>query len=141
MQKALEDIRSKKFTIRKAAKQYKIPYTCISRRLSETSVLKGPNTVLTEKEEKDIVDWLLYVSVRGFPVTASELKDCVKTMLDLQQRETIFKENRPGRSWFRSFLRRNETLSVRLAENLSKSRASVTKELIETWFDEVTIYN
>lgn len=139
MRKALSDIRSKKLSIRKAAKHYKIPYTCLSRRIDEN--ISGPNTVLTDKEEKEIVDWLLYVSSRGFPVTASELKDSVKTMLDLQQRETIFKENRPGRSWFRSFLRRNEILSVRLAENLSKSRASVTTELIETWFDEVTIYN
>lgn len=139
MRRALVDVRSKKLSIRGAAKRYKVPYTCLTRRIEEN--ITGPNTVLTDKEEKEIVDWLLYVSARGFPVTASELKDSVKTMLDLQQRQTIFKENLPGRSWFRSFLRRNETLSVRLAENLSKSRASVTKELIETWFDEVTIYN
>lgn len=137
MSLALQDVRTKKLSIRKAAERYKIPYTCIVRRQAENSCLKGPQTVLTEKEEKDIVEWLIWVSTRGFPLTASELKDCVKTMLDLKGRQTIFKENRPGRSWFKSFLQRNPTLSIRLSENLNKSRASVTEENIRAWFDEV----
>lgn len=137
VKRAVQDVQSKKMTIRKASKHYKIPFTCLVRRCGENSILKGSQTVLTEKEEKDIVEWLLHVSSHGFPLTASELKDCVKTMLDLQGRQTIFNENRPGRSWFKSFLQRNEILSIRLSENLNKSRASVTEDNIRKWFDEV----
>lgn len=126
-----------KLSVRKTALRFGISYTNFARRCKGGFVPKGPNTVLTEKEESDIVDWLLFVSSRGFPLSENELKDCVKTILDLQQRSTIFKHNRPGRSWCKSFLQRHRTLSIRLAENLNKSRASVTEEMIRSWFDEV----
>lgn len=135
----MEAVRANRLSIRAAAKQYGIPFSCLQRHRDQNFNLAGPPTVLTAQEEKDIVEWLLEVSRRGFPLSPSELKDSVKTMLDLRGRTTAFIENRPGRSWFRRFLNRKESLRIRLAENLDKSRASVTEENIRGWFAEVRL--
>lgn len=134
----MEAVRSGRMTTRGAAKAYSVPNTCLQRRLKDNFTLNGPPTVLTEQEENDIEKWLLDVSTRGFPLTPTELKDSVKTMLDLRGRKTIFKDNRPGRNWFARFLQRKVNLRIRLAENLDKSRAAVTEESIRSWFSEVS---
>lgn len=133
----MEAVRAKRLSIRAAGKRYGIPFSCLQRHSDQDFNLAGPPTILTAQEEKDIVQWLLDVSRRGFPLSPSELKDSVKTMLDLRGRTTAFNENRPGRSWFKRFLQRNDSLRIRLAENLDKSRASVTEESIRGWFAEV----
>lgn len=139
LKNAVEAVRAKRMSVRAAAQQYEIPFSCLQRHKDPDFNLAGAPTVLNTQEERDIVEWLLEVSRRGFPLSPSELKDSVKTMLDLRGRTTTFIENRPGRTWFKRFLQRNESLRIRLAENLDKSRASVTEENIRGWFAEVRL--
>ncbi|XP_055714466.1 uncharacterized protein LOC129808707 [Phlebotomus papatasi] len=53
------------------------------------------------------------------------------------KKETPFKNNRPGRTWYRSFMRRHPILSERISQNLSTARAEITKEDIRMWFSKV----
>lgn len=48
--------------------------------------------------------------------------------------------NRPGRKWYQSFLKRNPELSERTPEKISKGRAAVTEEGIRRWFAELLKY-
>ena len=53
-------------------------------------------------------------------------------MLRIDQAESIH--------WYESFLRRHPTISTRLAQTLTNTRASATEEKLRTWFSEVQIY-
>lgn len=60
-------------------------------------------------------------------------------MTELKQ-QNRFKDNKPGRTWLASFLKRNPEISNRVAQNLTSTRAAVKKESIEKWFTEVYSY-
>ncbi|KAJ8916424.1 hypothetical protein NQ315_014637 [Exocentrus adspersus] len=70
----------------------------------------------------------------GFPI------DSVQHIMVELKRENPFKNNRPGKSWYSSFLKRNKNISVRTPQNLTASRASVTKSQLNNWFSEVFEY-
>lgn len=137
--KALKAIRSTPTSIRAAAKQYGVPYTSLHRHVKGDYIPKGRCTVLSATEENEIVQWILDISKQGFPISSSGLKDTVQMLLDKKKRKTVFVNNRPGRDWFKRFMQRHSNLSIRLAENLNKSRAAVTEEMLRAWFIEVSM--
>ena len=73
---------------------------------------------------------------RGFGLTVAEFLDSVKRFLDKDNRKTPFKENRPGRKWFRSFIKRNPQVRLRNARPLDKKRAKISAEDVDQWFTE-----
>lgn len=137
LQQAVSAIRTANMSIRAASRTFGVPNTTLQRFLHAKNSERKPCTVLSTTEEKEIVQWILDVAKVGFPITAAELKDCVQLYLDMKERRTIFKNNRPGRNWFNRFLKRHSNLSIRLAENLCKSRAAVSEDMIRNWFSEV----
>lgn len=125
---------------RTAESIYGIPRSTLSNKfLSHTSInaKKGPKTVLTPAEERKISDWLVYAGTRGFPITKSQLLDCIQRFIRDSKRESSFKNCRPGKHWYNAFLRRHPEVSARIAQNLTVTRASVTKESLQKWFDSV----
>lgn len=138
---ALSDVRGGKLSIRNAQKRYDVPKSVIHRNLNVKFALNGPPTVLTKEEEDDIVKWIFDFSSRGFPITKSQLISCVQLMLNNQSRITKFVDNRPGRSCLKSFLNRNKSISVRLVQNINRSRAAVTEQFIRDWFKEVNPFD
>ncbi|KAG8186030.1 hypothetical protein JTE90_004450 [Oedothorax gibbosus] len=59
-----------------------------------------------------------------------------KIILD-DGRKNPFKNGRPGKKWYASFLRRNPGLEHRVSQGVSKGRAIVTEEVIKKWFKEL----
>lgn len=136
----MDTVHNTSMSIRAAAKQFNVSYTTLQRYVNGNYVPKGRQTVLSAAEEQQIVQWILDISKQGFPISSAELKDTVQMVLDRNGRQTVFANNRPGRDWFKRFMQRHPALSIRLAENLNKSRAAVTEEMIRTWFAEVSVY-
>ena len=97
----------------------------------------GPPTILSAEEEAVIVRWMLHLSKRGFPVTKTQLLYNVTYLVKQLDRQTIFTNEKPGRRWYEGFLRRHPEISVRVAQNLPKNRASVTEDILRGWFKEV----
>lgn len=105
---------------------------------------KGPECVFDEKEEKILENWVLECARAGFPIT----KELFSTVVSKLAKDTNkkFKENddegsfTPGRSWFKLFMKRHPAISFRTAQNLTSSRADVTKEQLTSWFDKVHHY-
>ncbi|XP_023246738.1 uncharacterized protein LOC111643340 [Copidosoma floridanum] len=128
-------------SLRKVAKAFGVPVSTLSRKKQNPNQSKtGPPPILSETEEKKIVDWILYRAARGCPVTKNELLDSVQKFLISLDRETVFINNRPGRSWYNGFRRRHPNLSIRTVQNLSAARASVTQESLKEWFREQEDY-
>lgn len=71
------------------------------------------------------------MSTYGFPIDKVNLRFIIKSYLDrIGRRVRIFPNNLPGLSWTESFLNRQKELSVRLASNIKRSRASINKEVL-----------
>lgn len=74
--------------------------------------------------------WMLHLSQRGFPVTKTQLFYNVAHLIKQFGRETLFTNGQPGRHWYEAFLHRHPEISTRVAQNLPKSRASVTEDIL-----------
>ena len=74
------------------------------------------------------------MSNRGFGLSKGAFLESVKTFLDKDGRSTPFRNNKPGKKWYRSFCRRNREIKTRKARPLEKKRAAITKQEIDNWF-------
>ncbi|XP_053403175.1 uncharacterized protein LOC128558284 [Mercenaria mercenaria] len=72
---------------------------------------------------------------KGYPVTRDELLTEVKKIIDLDGRNTSFRNNKPGKDWFYAFRRRHPDLSERSAMCLGHHRSVVNMAMIQGWFD------
>ena len=127
IEKALEEVRSKKLSIRAASKKYQIPKSNLSDHVCGKHPGKhGARTVFNEEEEAIICANLAKVSEWGFPFTKFDLRILAKQYLDKAGRsEPRFKNNLPGEEWVEGFLRRNAELSLRTCRNIPVRRSKV----------------
>lgn len=100
----------------------------------------GPEKAFTINEERIIVKWITTVEKMGFPVTNEDLLNSVKQLTKDLRNENFFKNGRPTYGWLQRFRRRRPEISARTAQNLTNTRASVKKENILAWFNEVHGY-
>jgi len=139
LEKALVDIHSGK-SVNGISKSSDIPKsTLIAKLKGHRPVGKrtGPPTVLSAEEEAIIVRWILHLSERGFPVTKTQLLNNVTYLIKQLDRKTPFTNGQLGRHWYESFLHRHPEISIRVAQNLPKSRASMTEDILLNWFKKI----
>ena len=61
----------------------------------------------------------------------------VQQIVAADKRPTPFTDGRPGNKWWLGFLKRHETLTMRMPENLDSYRATAcTKERLSKWYDD-----
>ncbi|XP_043476436.1 MFS-type transporter clz9-like [Leptopilina heterotoma] len=129
--------------LRKAASECGVPASTLCRKVNcpnKSERRSGPPTVLSENIEHNIVNWMIHRSKTGSPVNKNELLDSIQSYLNFERKETPFKDNRPGRSWFDHFMKRYPNVTVRKAQNLTAARAAVTEEDLREWFEEIRLY-
>lgn len=137
---ALEDIKKNKLSLRQAQEKYGIPKSTLNRRLNLKHTQRyGRPPVIHPKEEARIAECLSLTAKWGFPLTKLDLKEIVKKALDSKGiEEKRFIDNRPGKKWLATFLKRQEdTLKTRLSHNIKRARAGVTPETIKEYFKEL----
>lgn len=142
MQKALAALKDG-MKLREAARTFSVPKTTLLYKHTGKYPVKrrmGPETILSRTEEKLLVDWIIHMGKHGFPITKCQLLDSVQKLLNDMNRTTVFKNNRPGRTWYNRFKKRNPEISERVYQNLTRARSSVTETQIRNWFDEVESY-
>ncbi|XP_037045724.1 uncharacterized protein LOC119081087 [Bradysia coprophila] len=139
MSKAIHAIESKSLSIRKAAAKYNINYSAVFRRLKRlpgSIKAHGGQPALNANEESFIVHRIQICADWGYPLDAFTLRMLVKQYLDeLGKVIKRFKNNVPGRDWAYSFLHRHKKeISERLCQNIKRSRAAVSPEVITDYF-------
>jgi len=140
MQKALEDVREKRLSIRAAAIKYGVPRTTIGDTIKERVGVKlGRPTELNEEEERIIRERLMLMAEWGFPLDSKSTRYLVKNYLDALGKTTRFEDNLPGEDWLECFLARHTELSKRRANLIKRSRAAVTREIITDWFENYKV--
>lgn len=141
LEAAVNAVKDQKLTYTRAKQTYGVPRSTIENALKRKYQATGKKTVLSTKEEQELVNWIIHMSNRGFPITRIQLIDSVQLFLNNEHRKTLFPNNRPGKDWIRRFIdRHSELIAPRLTENLSRSRAKLTEQNIRHWFTEVTEY-
>lgn len=137
------DAVAKGSSIRKAARDFRIPYTVLQRRIKNPTGVKkhGGQTVLTEIEEDAIVRKLQLCAEWGYPLDLYGLRLIIKLYLD-RLGKTIhkFKDNMPGKEFGYGFMKRHKNkLAVRLCQNIKRARAAVSPEAINGYFDNLEV--
>lgn len=125
-------------SLRQAASKYGISKSTLSdKKLKNHPKENGRQTVLSKREEKQLVHGLKRAAKWGFPFTALDIRYLVKGYLDLRgKREKRFRNNFPGYEWSRSFLKRNRgEITVKFCENIKRSRAAVLKQTVSSFYD------
>ncbi|XP_014206269.1 uncharacterized protein LOC106637824 [Copidosoma floridanum] len=129
--------------INEPSRIHKVPYATLYSRVKGIYPLetkKGPSSILSPKEEKDIVNWIFSMSKCGFPVTKQHLLDSVQIIVKNTKRITPFTDGRPSKHWYAAFLRRNPELSEKFCQNLTKARSNVSQKSFRDWYAEVGNY-
>lgn len=134
--KALNDI-SNDMAVRKASREYNIPRGTLQDRLHgrvpEDVRRKGPRPVLTKVEKEAVANWCRNLVKSGFPLKKEDLLNTIARIIKDDNRETQFKDSRPGVKWFNFFMNR-QNLTARFPESISKGRAVITEKLIRGLF-------
>ncbi|CAG9573859.1 unnamed protein product [Danaus chrysippus] len=74
----------------------------------------------------------------GFPVTTEQLIVSVEQYLkEIKRPCVLFNHGRPGRTWVKAIIRRNPTISKRISQDLTASRAKVTGDHLSEWYKRV----
>ncbi|CAB3222405.1 unnamed protein product [Arctia plantaginis] len=127
--------------IREASRVFSVPRGTLQDRLHlrvpDLPRKMGPDSVLTKTEETVLTYWCIALAKCGFPLKCDDLLNTVHNIISEDNRPNPFVNNRPGKKWYQSFLRRNPELSERTPENISNGRAAVTEEGIPKWFAEL----
>nr|XP_018903569.1 PREDICTED: uncharacterized protein LOC109034731 [Bemisia tabaci] len=127
-----------------AAKKFKVPRSTLQRKLKDSGSAEdrkvGPEAVLGRTNEETLVQWASHLSAMGFPATKTQLLDSVARLVRYGKINVPFKNDRPGRKWYASFLKRHPILAERTSQNLTRSRANVTKEDLIQWSVKVETY-
>lgn len=139
---AIEEIRRNNISVRDAAKKFNVPKSTLNDKARGSTPVPrrmGPKTFMNSTMENRIVQCLFTLADAGFPITKQQLLDNVA---DLMSKEEVnpFIGGRPGRKWFKLFRSRHPTVSMRVAQNISRSRAGVTEQNLRKWFDDVRKY-
>lgn len=141
VQKALIEIQNG-MPKKQAAVKYGIPRQTLQYRMSEKfkKIRHGPSSYLTEEEENTLEQWIVDSHRKGFPRRKNDVQASVKTFLDLNPRKTPFKDNIPGRHWYKSFLNRHPNLVNRTPEAVTKASSAISENDIRNWFVGIETY-
>jgi hypothetical protein len=94
---------------------------------------------LSAEEEEIIVERLMLLGEWGFPLTTHDLKQVIKAYLDACGRTTRFADNLPGKDFAAGFLRRHKELTVRTANLIKRSRAMLSADIVNDFFDKYEV--
>lgn len=133
LQNALAAIRSG-MTVTRASTDYKIPRQTLRDKISgKTSSVRrhsGIESVLGAEIESRLASWLKQCARQGFGIDRNTLLDSVQKIVISNGLKTPFKDGRPNKTWFYSFMKRHKDLSQKRAEYLNRARGSVTSSHI-----------
>lgn len=136
---AVEAVANKTISSRDAEKQFGIPRRTIINKLKRNHTKGvGAPTRLTVDEENQLIKVIIAAADFGSPLSKMDIRILVHNYLKKNGKEYLFGGKIPGEKWINSFLaRHNENLTLRIAQNISSSRAQKGEEEILSYFENL----
>lgn len=95
----------------------------------------GRPKAISDENLKYLRDACLEYAIWGFPLTRFEIRILVREYLNTKGiEESRFSNNLPSSAWAKQFIAMTPELSERLCENIKRSRAAVTREIMKDFF-------
>ncbi|XP_047235399.1 MFS-type transporter clz9 [Girardinichthys multiradiatus] len=137
MERALTEVKSGRCTVRQAAKAFGVPKSSLGDRVSgrvTPGSRSGPARLITSADEKLLVEFSLYMSKHGFPLTKQQVVSFASSIYKRQHRRVAF--SKLGQTWWLNFRKRQEkNITIQPADNVVRGRAvCVRKEAVDQFF-------
>ncbi|XP_078122569.1 uncharacterized protein LOC144528038 [Sander vitreus] len=137
MERALIEVKSGRCTVRRAAKEFGVPKSSLGDRVSgrvTPGSRSGPAQLITSADEELLVEFSLYMSKHGFPLTKQQLVSFASSIYKRQHRRVAF--SKLGQTWWLNFRKRQEkNITIQSADNVVRGRTvSVRKEAVDQFF-------
>ncbi|CAK1553158.1 unnamed protein product, partial [Leptosia nina] len=133
LKKAIDDVKTKKLTIGKAAETYNVPKTTIFDHLKKT-VVKLPRTgrkpLFTDKQETELVDYIIKCSKLYYGLTIKKIRQIAYQYAQKNKLTHNFDQVKQvaGKDWYYNFMKRHPSLSLRTPEATSLNRITAFNE-------------
>lgn len=140
LEEALQKVAEDGWSLRRASVEFQIPFGTLRNKFNGLRNRKtGGQKVFSENEEKAFISHASLCGEWGFPLTILDIRNLAKNYLDSKGRTiTRFKENMPGKDWVYGLLERHKNeISQKLATNIKKCRANVSRETIVEYFENL----
>ncbi|XP_034060035.1 tigger transposable element-derived protein 6 [Gymnodraco acuticeps] len=134
MERALIEVKSGRCTVRQAAKEFGVPKSSLGDRVSgrvTPGSRSGPAQLITSADEELLVEFSLYMSKHGFPLTKQQLVSFASSIYKRQHRRVAF--SKLGQTWWLNFRKRQEkNITIQPADNVVRGRTvHVRKEALD----------
>ena len=127
MNNAIEAVQSKDKTISAAAKMFNVPRNTLDDRVKGRVKHGNKPEVSTDRtfvQEKSLVNYLLYMADRGFPLTRTMVKAFALAITKRSGCAYRFNEELgPSDHWWQLFKRHHPVITLRKADSFERSRA------------------
>lgn len=137
MERALIEVKSGRCTVRQAAKEFGVPKSSLGDRVSgrvTPGSRSGPAQLIPSADEELLVEFSLYMSKHGFPLTKQQLVSFASSIYKRQHRRVAF--SKLGQTWWLNFRKRQEkNITIQPADNVVRGRTvCVRKEAVDQFF-------
>lgn len=123
-------------SLRKAEEEFSIPKSTIKDNLEKEQLKPiGRPPVLTDVEEKMLLEYVDLLATWGFPMDGEDIRHFVKSYLDKKGVQTRFDDNLPTYQWLKPFLARHKEFSFRKTTPIKRARARVSRKEVKQFFD------
>jgi hypothetical protein len=127
--KAVRAVATVGWSIRKAAKFYQVPkstlYDSTKGKYKEGKIHNDKRRALDVETENILVDYLIYMSDHGMPLTRKVFALMVRGVVQVRKIMTPFKNDTPSYKWMRHFLKKHREVSIRTPDPLEAARSNV----------------
>lgn len=143
MVKAIDAVKSGKMNPFKASIDFNVPRSTLRKILNGKTTIDvkmGPSPTLNIQYEELLVNWIIAIAKKGFPIIKYDLLTSVSKLVKDLNIPNKFVNGRPGKKWMNLFLKRHPEIAERTVEKLTKSRALVSEVNIRNWFSQIEEY-
>nr|XP_045607891.1 uncharacterized protein LOC123764326 [Procambarus clarkii] len=147
---AVEDVKSKRRSIREASSFHKIPRATLAEKVAKGIIVPtryGPQGILSDAEEECLINYIIKSNRRAYPTTRDDVLNWVEGILKKEVKEGCRRKRptgcvnfRPGKTWWKLFRARHPEVFIMSPVFLSKAKRVVTETSVHQWFSAVREY-
>ena len=134
IQQAVEAVKEKKLSVRRAAEEFGVPKSTVHDRVSGRipfGCTSGPERYLTDQEESELVNFLSGCASVGYAKSRHQVLALVEQVMREKGKTVSL-----SAGWWQSFKKRHPTLTLRTAAPVSYARAvSSSPEILAMYYD------
>lgn len=140
---AIEDVKSKKLTLGKAATKYSIPKTTLFKQVKQNEFRtpkKGRHTVFNKEQEGQLEKYILDCCKSFYGITPNSLRRIAFQFAEANKLKHNFNKETQlaGKDWYYGFMSRHSSISLRIPEATSLNRITAFNATeVNLFFDQL----